>query len=671
MGVDGNPVDTRLPLALAFRMQDTRIQTLSGEGMIKSIGILAAGVALGAGAVLLVQLVLYDNPAPAPQPLVTAPQVQAAADPSTSETVSLAQIQDIPEGFERDAALYDLLRGAGANRMEVLLEEAADPDLGWAKRTIYQRYVELSPRATLDYLLSRGTNAQPWITWAVLSWARRDLDAAVAFADTLAEPMRTEAATSLLNGIRELSDARRDEIAGRFSLESELSRTRAIAEAATNPASAWQTALSTKPGQSRTQTLHRISQRWFSQDPAAALSALDAVSDPGQRETWQRQLLARWAGIDREAALQWTVSRPPSTERTSLIAEVAATAAKDSPAEMLAFAETLDAKARREVARRVLAVWARSEPRAALAAVEETDDRRLKQMTEQSLVDTWAQSDPMAVFEWARTRPASVRRTRALSTALRHVARSDPDEALALAEDLDEAARPNAIDSVLRQWGRDDPRAAAAWLDAAQYESHGTVAAIIGEYARLDAEEAVDWLLSQPAEAQRHGASAVIWSLAEESPEVALELVERLEDPTTSMIVGSQLMSRWAADDPRAAVRAIARISRPALYASAFATWSSYDPEGANAFIGQIPASGRDAAIHGVMQQVLSDGDFESAERLFDRIVNAEARRNAATTMYFHLSQTDPEQAERYREMSDVTVDEDGSMIFQIPAQSF
>lgn len=644
--------------------------------MIKSIGTLAAGVALGAGAVLLVQLVLYDTPAPAPQPLVTAPQVQvpSAADPSTTETVSLAQIQGIPEGFERDAALYDLLRGAGANRIEVLLEEAAHPDLGWAKRTIYQRYVELSPRATLNYLLSRGTNAQPWITWAVLSWARRDLDAAVAFADALAEPMRTEAATSLLNGIRELSDARRDEIAGRFSLESELSRTRAIAEAATNPESAWQTALSTEPGQSRTQTLHRISQRWFSQDPAAALSALDAVSDPGQRETWRRQLLARWAGTDREAALQWAASRPPSTKRDSLIAEVAAAAAKDSPAEMLAFAETLDAKARREVARRVLGVWAKAEPRAALAALEEMDDRRLKQMTEHSLVDTWARSHPMALYEWARSQPASDSRTRALSSALLNITQSDPAEALALAENLDGGARTNAIDSVLQRWGRDDPRAAAAWLDASPHESHGAVAAIIGEYARLDAEEAVDWLLAQSAEAQRHGASAIVWSLRDESPEVALEVIERIEDPTATMVAGSQLVSRWAEDDPRAAVRAIARIgddSRPALYTGAFSTWSRYDLEGANAYIGQIPASGRDAAIQGVMQQVLSDGDLESAERLFDRIVGAESRQRAATTMYFHFSRTDPDRAERYREMSDVTIDEDGSMIFRVPAGGF
>ena len=637
--------------------------------MVKSIGTLAAGVALGAGAVLLVQLVLEDEPAPHPLVTSRAAPVPAGTDPSTPETVALAQILNIPQGFERDLAIYDLLRGADATRIEGLLEGAATLDLGRSKRTIYQRYVELAPRAALNYILSNETNAQPLVTSAVMSWGRRDLDAALTFADTLAEPLRTEAARNLLYGIQGLSNARQDEIARRFSLESQLSATRANAESATNPKAAWQRALSIEPEQSRNETLWRVSQRWFSVDPVAALSALEDVP-ASQRRTWRPRLLARWVATDRQAALEWATSLPPSARRTSLIVQVAGTAAKDSPAEMLAFAETLDTKARRDVAGRVLAVWAESEPRVAIAALEEMDDRQLRRTTENSLIHKWAQSEPMAVFEWARARPASASRTQALSTALRNVGQSDPTQALALAEGLDQSARSNAIDSVLHQWGRDDPRAAVAWLDESAHESIGAVGTIIGSYAQLDAEEAVGWLLEQPAEAQRAGTSAIVWSLADEAPEVALDLVERLDDPTATMIAGSQLMSRWAADDPRAAVRAIERIdndSRPSLYTSAFNAWSRNDPEAAKAFISQVPASGRDAAIQGVMQQALSNGDVESAEDLFDRIDTTESRKAAAATMYWHFSRTDPERAERYREMSGMTVDEDGSLILRIP----
>ena len=642
--------------------------------MIKSIGLLVAGAVLGAGTVLLAQLAL-DEPAPAPQPRVASPHapVPARTVSPTPEAVSPAQILDIPEGFERDLAIYDLLRGTDANGIEALLEEAEALDPDFPRGIIYRRYVEIAPRAALNHILSNETNAKLLIEWGVVSWGRSDLDAAVAFADTLAEPLRTEAATSLLNSIQELSDARKDEIAKRFSLESQLSQARAIAEAATNPGAAWQRALSIEAEPSRNDALWRISQRWFSLDPAAALSALEAVS-ASQRRTWLSQLLARWAATDREAALEWAISQPPSAKRTSLIGQVAAAAAKDSPVEMLELADTLDPRAKREVAQQVLSVWGRSEPRAALAALREMNDQRLTQMTESSLVHQWAESDPMAAFDWARTQRASESRTQALSTALLRVARSDPVEALALAEDLDKSARSNAIDSVLRQWGRDNPRSAAAWLDASALESEGAVAAIVGGYARLDAEEAVDWLLTKSADAQRRAASTIMWPLAEESPEIALKLIERLEDSTATMIAGSQLMSRWAVDDPRAAVRAIARLdndARPILYTSAFNTWSRYDPEAAHAFIGQVPATGRDAAIQGVMQQALSDGDVDSAERLFERIVDSESRQAAATMMYMHFSQSDPERAERYGEMSEMTIAEDGSITVTIPAQRF
>lgn len=642
--------------------------------MVRSILILVAGVVLGAGTVLLAQLAL-DEPAPAPQPRVASLHAPgpSGTDSSTPRAVSLAQVQTIPEGFERDAALYDLLRGKDANGIEALLEEAAALDPVFPRWTIYQRYVEIAPRAALSYILSNETNKQPLITWGVLSWGRSDLDAAVAFADTLAEPLRTDAATTLLNGIQELSDARKDEIAKRFSLESQLSRARAIAEAATNPGAAWQRALGVE-GPTRNDTLWRVSQRWFSLDPAAALSALGAVPDRDRRDSWQRSLLARWGGSDREAALQWAVSQPPSANRTSQIAEVAAAAAEDSPAEMLQFAATLDTKARREVAQRVLAVWAESEPRAALAALEEMDDPPLKRMTQSSLVRTWAESDPLAVFEWARIRPASDNRTQALTTALGSVADSAPTDALALAEELDAAARSNAIERVLWRWGQDDSRAAAAWLDGSPHKTPDAVAAVVNGYAAFDADEAFDWLQTQSDEAQRRSASAIVWRVAEESPETALEMIVRIDDPSTTAISGFQLMSRWAEDDPHAAVRAIARLgddARLPLYRSAFSAWARHDPEGATAFVDQVPASDRDSAISGVLQHTISAGSVQEAEALFDRIVDEEIRSATATTMYLHLSQTDPKRAERYREMSETTIAEDGSITVTIPAERF
>ena len=243
---------------------------------------------------------------------------------------------------------------------------------------------------------------------------------------------------------------------------------------------------------------------------------------------------------------------------------------------------------------------------------------------------------------------------------------------MALAAGLDVTARSSVIWSVLSRWADDDPRAAAAWLDASPEKTNDAVTAVAVGYAALDAEEAFDWLLGQPLEAQRRSAQMVISHLAEESPEAALRLIDRIDDPIAGAFATSVLVSRWAGDDPRAAVRAIVRMgdhSRPELYRSAFSAWSSVDPEAARAFIGQVPASGRDAATSGVLQQVLFAEDVQFAEELFDRLVDQEVRRNAATTMFFHFSRTDPERAERYREIAGIATAEDGSVTVRIPVQ--
>jgi len=637
--------------------------------MIKWAATFVAGIALGAGAVLLWQYVLDDELAPSLQPIETLLQPTVPAHTTSgTDADSLARIQELPPGFERQAALYELLRGADAVGIEVLLDELAAP---WSKGIIYSRYVELAPRAALNHLISKEGHAARLFSALLASWAREDLDGALAFAETLPEPARTAAGKSFLFGLGDLIEGRRDEIARRLSVETQLAQTKAVAEARADPAGVWPRALAMKPGQSRTDTLWAVAWYWLDRDPAAALSALDAIDDAGQRDQWQRRLLEEWAGRDRESALQWLVSQPRSQKRTTLLGQVAASGAKDSPAGMLEFARTLDPKEGREVAARVLGVWANSDPRAALAALEQMDDRRLTQMTQHTLFDAWARSDPLALLEWARTRPASDGRTQALAVALGRVGESDPADAMVLAEDLDAGARSNAIERVIRRWARDDPRAAADWLDASSHKNPGVVAAVVSEYAALDAREAFDWLQTQSAEAQRWSAARVVGRVAEDSPEDALKLIDRIEDPATASVAGAQLISEWTRDDPRAAVRAIARVrddSRPQLYQAAFGAWSRLDPGEASAFLDQIPASSRDAAISGVLQQTLFAGNVQSAEELFDRIVDTETRRAVATTMYFHFSRTDPTRAERYREMSGVEIGEDGSITVTLPA---
>ena len=220
--------------------------------MNKWIGTLAVGIALGAAGVLLAQRVLNHEPAPTLQPTETpAPAPQPIEPPAPLRAVSLAQVQEMSYGFERTAALHDLLRSVDANGIEALLEEAAAPELLWTKWAIYSRYVDLAPQAALNYLVSKQPVEESQVYTALFSWALKDLDAALAFGETLDQPLRTNAGRNLLYTLGNLTETRRDEIARSMSVETELTKIRVIAAAASDPVNAWHSALAMDAGEPR------------------------------------------------------------------------------------------------------------------------------------------------------------------------------------------------------------------------------------------------------------------------------------------------------------------------------------------------------------------------------------------------------------------------------------
>ncbi len=635
--------------------------------MIKWVGIFAAGVAIGACAVLLITWdgVEGERVSPSGTTEISPPSIARKASPD-SRAVLLAEIQELPSRFDRIAAMYDLLRSADVHIVEDLLEEAkALPNEGRTLRSvIYSRYVQLAPRAAATRLLAEGGDRPVELMRALAVWAVDDLDAALGFVETLDPSLGSQAAMYIISQSEGLSDSRKEKIAQRFSVEPYLNQMRASADARTDPASAWQNTLSMEEGETRTQALWGIAYTWFDEHPSAALSALDSL-DMAKRDSWQPALLKRWVGTDREAAWDWALARPQSANRAMLLGEVAGAVAEDSPLEMLEIAETLDPGARLSVARRVLVVWARTDPRAALAALEAMADPQLTQAAQHSVISSWTQSDPRSAFEWVRAQPPSSGQSSLLATTLGAYANSDPEGALALASSLDGGHRSRVIETVIRQWASEEPLAAAAWLDSSPDKTPAAVAAVVGGYTKLDPEAAFDWLMDQSTGAQRQSASMIVRAIAAKSPEAARRLIERIDDREARQIAGSQLMSTWVETNPRAAVRAIARMDDDLsqhLYRSAFHSWSGFDREGATAFLNQVPASGRDWAINGVLSQALFGGDPAFAERIYNRLVGEEARQQAATTMYFFLSRTDPKRAERYREMSGLQFDEDGQI---------
>ena len=622
--------------------------------MAKLIAALIVGIGLGAGVVLLVPNLTGEGESisPAPRTLETSPDVltKTQGPPSRSQVRSLADIQTLPSEFERSAALYARLESADVGTVEILLDEAEDlTDAGRVKQVIYSRYAQLDARAALDRLRDEERDEQHLIQTIVSQVASVDLDAALAFLATFDKPLRSVRDILGLDG---LSDAHKDEVAKRFGLEPYLWRLRANSQAKNDPAGAWQASLAIEERVERLETLYSVASIWFETDPSAALSALKSIED---RETGSlhSSLLRRWASRDPDAALEWAIAQPGSGQRDPLRL-VAGVIARHSPRQMLELAETLEPARQNMVAEGVLHAWGRTDPLAALEALEAmANAARLRGSVGISIVGSWAENDARAAFEWVRAQEPSRIRSAMLSTALTDLGQTDPLRALTFANELDRTDRSTAVERVLGVWGREHPHAAAAWLDASEDKTAATVAVVARHYAEADPEGAFEWLQDQSDEAQRRAISPVVQRLAAESPESALRVINRIRDSNARQTAGSQLISTWAASEPRAAIRGILRMDtslRPNLYQTAFRAWSRTDPESATAFLDQVPSSNRDSAIQGVLQQT-AFRNVDLAERLYDRLADDGARRRAAATLYMSLRESDPKRAERYREL--------------------
>ena len=92
--------------------------------------------------------------------------------------------------------------------------------------------------------------------------------------------------------------------------------------------------------------------------------------------------------------------------------------------------------------------------------------------------------------------------------------------------------------------------------------------------------------------------------------------------------------------------------ARSTATASLVGQWAGFDRDSALRYVERIPTPAeRDAALVSVIQAHHGDVDF--AGRMFDRLTVPEQRAVAARLLYFSLRESDPQRAERYREIAE------------------
>ena len=634
--------------------------------MAKWIGFLAIGCTTGVVAYLLVAWFPgAENPdtvVPA-SPMQTTTTGQTADDRDETDTTTSTALADIWNGgsdFQRTAALYDTLLDADSAAVERLLQEA-----GWlrlqrerrsAKAIIYKRYAELDPVAAVARIVSRGAEEERFLGTVFAAWAQMDLDAAVEGADTLEFPARRRAGIAILSVSEDLGVARQREIARQFYAEHVLAGALDTSQAVSDPEDAWLAAMVMPPGAERTQAAWRSLSVWIGRSPEEALRAVDDFPEPRVRDTWRMNLVRMWAKQDVRAAVDWTLARPPSRQRSDLVAQAAEALASDSPLEALQIAADLEPHMRRRVSNRAFQAWGREDPAGALAALEDLAPEQSIGGVRRGLVAAWSGVDPEGAFDWAVSQPRSQDREWLIETPLQILAQTSPHRAMALVDELDDDTRRNITGGILGVWSEADPPAAAAWIDAQSLFERDAVKAVVVNYAMVDAEAAFDWVTTLPPDAQRSTIPDLMRTVVDDSVPIARRLLDRIDDPAVRRSASGPLVARWVQSDPDAAVQWIADEEDPRtrswLYSTAFQTWSRFDREEAVAAARNLPTASRNDATMAMMTRAMNARDTEFVERLFGNLQGRQSQRNAARMIVRYLRDVDPERADSYRELA-------------------
>ena len=293
---------------------------------------------------------------------VFAPSGPASADAGVTADAdgrqvpaTLHEIMKLPGDFTQSAALYVLAANSDRKGIERLLKESESIDRGSERRAaasiLYQRYAELDPAAAVEHMMSSDDGFDPsWLYTVFYSWARTDLDGAIASAAKLDDQQRQMVGAAIVRSRDDLSVSEREALGPKLDVQVGVRdpsmdglRSPKAAERA------WQSALATGDRDARQAQLYSVAHQWARQDPHAAIRAIESLQSRSEREQLLQHALHAWAEKNPREAVEWVLERPPSFQRSELLMGTLNSLVTKEPSTAMAMMERLSTAERQQI----------------------------------------------------------------------------------------------------------------------------------------------------------------------------------------------------------------------------------------------------------------------------------------------------------------------------------
>jgi hypothetical protein len=374
-------------------------------------------------------------------------------------------------------------------------------------------------------------------------------------------------------------------------------------------------------------------------NPVLALSLLDCIKDPSERQRFQRCAFGVLASSDPQQALVELAKLPPGTADPSDYGDIFGALAKQDPAKAEAMmADLPPGAARTSALQSICGNLALTDPHAAIQWIMSLPLQDSEQAGALKRVGlAWVHTDLQAALNWALTLPLVD--SAVLNSVILSQAMKNPQFVAANFDKLsDDATRNAAIQSMAPIWAagpKGDPTAAINWLN--QVATGVTYEKAVNSIIAGLADPAVS--TTTDANGQTHMVTGGQANYA-----AAVSVLAQVTDPTARSQAIVTLASNWTQDSPQDALtwaQSLQGSESVSALNAIVSTWSKSDPTAAFAYVQNSPDPTAFASIAPALAQAEAQANPQAALAFAQSLPDGDAKTQALNNALVGLAKSD------------------------------
>jgi hypothetical protein len=397
---------------------------------------------------------------------------------------------------------------------------------------------------------------------------------------------------------------------------------------------------------SREQLLRYVTRSIAFRDPQRAIELVATIEHDPDASALLETIAEQWGRSDPSAAAQWVEAAETGMRQGRLAYQIADAYVMQKPQEALAWALRISRSPARYLWSHMIGQIAIDNPPEALRLAQGAENPSQRTQALGEALTTIAARDPALAMSQLQKLPAGEARTQVASRVALQIAQTRPAAAIEWLERLDDGRmRYEVARQIAGPLADADADAAAELIDRVPKEArYSWILSVALAYANSDLDKGVQWVgkyRDEPGDVVFQFARNV----AARSPDVALNVVERLAEDKQREQMLTAMLPVIAQHSPETAARSLDKLSdrnaRARAASEITSVWVRYDEPAAQKWVHSLESGVvRDSALSALVVHAASMDDRLS---LIREIQSPDQRMNTVMNVAMRLTSADPE----------------------------